>query len=115
LGLLAIAAAGCLGPDAVVPAGLEGQVVSARQALLANWDRIPRPELRFVEARCRSDGGLVIVFEQGGLGVAGGYSIAMAGPGRSDPDAWGGGFGILDPDSDPEVRQFLLHASEVPC
>jgi hypothetical protein len=113
--LLVLALAGCGGGNlAPIPRGLEDRVESARDSVSDNWEGFGRPWFAFVEARCRADGGLVIVFAEQGFGADGAFAYAMAG-GGAVPDSWSGGIGIDDPANDDELIHFFAEAAEVPC
>lgn len=111
--MLSLVFGACAGGDlAPIPPGLEDKVASARDSVADNWDGFGRPWFAFVEARCRADRGLVVVFAERGLGADGDFAYAMQGGGAV---AWGGGIGIDDPRSDEEVVRFFSEAPEVAC
>lgn len=100
-------------PDAPAPAHLGPYVAAARARLLGELDDLLPAHLRFVAARCRADGGALLVFEQREppfLGVR--YSYVMSG--TWPPTGWGGGVGMDDLEGDPEIAAFLTFG-EVPC
>lgn len=106
--------AACVGmTPGSVPAGFADEVDAARRSLEANWDGPPPMTFTFVSVRCRADGGLLVLFQQQGLGREG-LAVAMQGPGAL-PDAWAGGFAPVDPATDPEIVHFFSEASEVAC
>jgi hypothetical protein len=113
LGALAI---GCGGGGAVapIPRGLEDAVASARASVEGNWEGFPRPGFAFAGARCRLDGGLVIIFLEQGWGARGRFAYAMAG-GGAVPGVWAGGTGIDDLATDEEIISFFTEVPEVPC
>ena len=93
-------------PDAAIPASLAEFVPAAREQL---WDqatdglRLPL-HLRFLEARCNSDGGVALVFEEIGppIGTTT-YAYAVRGSMPSSPDDdWGGGTGQTSVLDNPE-------------
>ncbi len=115
--LLAIVATAAVPPlvlrDARAPAHVAPYVGEARARLLGELDDLLPAHLRFVAARCREDGGALLVFEQREppyLGVR--YSYVMSG--TWPPTGWGGGIGMEDLDGDPEIAAFLM-PGEVPC
>lgn len=111
--LLAIVSA-CSGVSGVVPPGLEDEVAAAGRSLESHWDNGPiAPTFTFVAVRCRADGGLLVLFNQRGLG-SDGLAMAMQGP-DALPEHWSGGFAPVDPVNDPEIEHFFSDAPEVPC
>lgn len=99
-------------PDAPAPARIAPYVDAGRDDLRANIDGLP-PHLRFVEARCRADGGVMLIYEQWAppyLTVP--YAYVMSG--RWPPQGWAGGANSHDLARDPEVAAFF-GSSEVPC
>ena len=109
--------AGCVGRGtdvAPVPRGLEAKVASARNSVSDNWEGLGRPWFAFVEARCRADGGLVIIFAEQGFGADGDFAYALQG-GGAIADGWGGGLDVDDPDQDEEIVRFFDEEPEVPC
>jgi hypothetical protein len=109
---LATLVAGCGPAEAPIPPRFEATVAGARASLADNWDRPEPPSFAFNQIRCRADGGLLVVFDQYQLGNRQGYAIALQGPGAS---GWGGGYGVADVGSDPEVRGFFSEQPEVSC
>lgn len=102
-------------PDAAAPAQIAPYVEDARANLRANIGKLAIPPyLRFVEARCRADGGVMLVFEQWAppyLTVPYAYVLS----GRWPVLGWGaGGANQDDLANDPEVAPFF-GSSEVPC
>jgi hypothetical protein len=100
--------------DAPAPARIAPHVADARASVWGAAFRFPLPlHLRFVGARCRADGGEVLVFEQWEppyLMVRYGYAMT----GRWPPLGWSGGSNWDDLADDPEIAQFL-GSEEVPC
>jgi streptogramin lyase len=113
--LLSVLATSCGGgePMASIPPGLEPRVESARRSLEGHWEGLLRPSFTFLAARCRADGGVLVLFAQQGIG-SGDLAIAMQGPGWL-ADAWSGGFGTIDPQTDPDIVAFFAQVREVPC
>jgi hypothetical protein len=109
-----LANAGCGGqPDlAPIPLGFEDRVESARDSVGDNAEGLVRPWFAFVDARCRADGGVVIIFREQGPFSDGQFAYAMQGGGAV---AWGGGIGIDDPATDDEIVRFFAAAPEVGC
>lgn len=114
---ISAALAACGGGDlAKIPVGLEDEVESARASVSSNWEGFGRPWFAFAEARCRADGGLVIIFAEQGFGADEDFAYAIAGGGAArGPLGWGGGIGIDDPATDAEIVHFFTEAPEVPC
>jgi hypothetical protein len=101
--------------DALIPLGYAGKVDDARSSLQSNWEGLIQPTFAFVEVRCRVDGGMMIVFRQGGPG-SGAFAYAMQGPQAVDgPDGWGGGFGVEDLAADEEIAFFFRESPERSC
>jgi hypothetical protein len=99
--------------DALAPAELAPYVDDARSSVGQNIEGLLPVHLRFTHARCRADGGSVLIFEQWQppyLGVR--YAYAMAGD--SPPNSWGGGTGFEDLTSDSEIAYFM-GSNEVDC
>jgi hypothetical protein len=100
-----------LWPDAPVPDSLAAFVPAAREQL---WDnasedfRLPL-HLRFLEARCSSDGGVALVFEEIGRPVGSTtYAYAVRGSMPTSPDdGWGGGYGVRSVLDDPEFIHLM--------
>ena len=74
--------------------------------------------LRFIEARCRADGGhaVALVFEEWRppyLDVTYAYALRGSMPTSSD-DSWGGGFGVKSLTTDDEFT-FQMGADSVAC
>lgn len=117
LALLAAVAAlvACSGPAPIAPGAAAPYIGAARTSLESNHDGAMTPTFTFHSARCREDGGLVLLFEQrGGLGSEG-LAFALAGTPSADAGVWAGGFAPTDADSDPEIVVFFAEASEVAC
>ena len=114
--LAALVAAGCgPGPDAPAPARFGPFIEGARAAFdLQDGGPVPAT-FRFVAARCRDDGGVVMVFEQSGGSRPGGLAVAMSRTPSADASSWAGGFAPIDPVTDPEVLAFFEGGREVPC
>ena len=115
-----LAASGCVfGADAVPPDSVAPYVEGARASLTMHQEGLIPSRFWFRLARCRADGGMVVVFEEVGLGGSEGLAMAMGARGvvpRGQPDAWGGGgFGLIDPRTDPEIAHFFAEIPEVPC
>jgi len=90
-------------------------VEAARRSLELHWDATPAsPSFAFVAIRCRTDGGLLVLFDQRSL-TGDGLAMAMRGPGVSGDNAWAGGFAPIDPATDPEIAHFFDEAPEVAC
>ena len=110
----AMSVAGCGAvTDAPVPASVAPFLESARAELLAQSDD-PLDAFAFRSARCRADGGLVLVFDRLRGGGRVGYGFTMSGAPAAEPTGWGGGFGRGELGDDPEVVAFLA-GDEVPC
>ncbi len=96
-------------PDRIAP-----YVDIGRADLRANIGIAALPHhLRFIEARCRADGGAMLVYEQWAppyLTVA--YAYVMSG--HWPPTDWAGGANSHDLADDPEVLAFF-GSSEIPC
>lgn len=113
--LVAALLAACSSPvgDADVPRGMGERVESARRSLRSNEDGPFRSTFAFRAARCRADGGLLLVFEQ--ASVAGRTSaFAMQGP-AANAESWAGGLGVRDIDNEPEIVAFFADVPEVSC
>ena len=99
--------------DAPAPPVLAPYVGDARASVRQNIEGLLPAHLRYIGARCRADGGAVILFEQWQppyVDVR--YAYAMAG---SLPTlAWSGGTGWEDLAEDPEIAAFL-GSTEVAC
>ena len=99
--------------DAPAPARIASYVEAGRSDLRGNIDGLP-PHLRFVAARCRADGGVMLVFEQWAppyLVVP--YAYVMSG--HWPPlQGWSGGANWHDLADDPEVAAFF-GSSEIAC
>jgi hypothetical protein len=99
--------------DAAAPAHIEPFLSDARARLYGEAVRLLPLHLRFVEARCRRDGGALLVFEQWELPYLGSrYGYVMSG--TWPPTGWGGGVGMIDLRGDPEIAAFM-GTDEVPC
>lgn len=99
--------------DARAPAHIAPYVGDARASLLGEVDQVVPIHLRFVAARCRADGGALLVFEHWEAPyLAVRYSYAMSG--TWPPSAWGGGIGMEDLAGNPEIAAFM-GADEVSC
>jgi len=99
--------------DADAPTRLAPYVDSARRSVGQNIDGLLPSHLRYVAARCRSDGGAVLVFEQWQPPYVGPrYAYAMAG--AVPPSGWSGGTSFEDLRDDPEIA-FFLGSNEVDC
>ena len=99
--------------DEPVSARVAPYLADARASLFREAVRILPLHLRFVAARCRADGGTVLVFEQWEppyVGVRYGYIMSGAWP----PTGWGGGTGSEDLADDSEIAAFL-GSNEVSC
>lgn len=99
--------------DAQAPMRVAPFVDDARADVLREIDHVLPVYLRFVAARCRADGGALLVFEHWMppyVGVR--YSYAMSG--TWPPTSWGGGISVADLARDPEIAAFL-RSDEVPC
>jgi hypothetical protein len=99
--------------DAPAPAHIAPFLGDARSSLFREAVRLLPLHLRFAEARCRRDGGALLVFEQWEppyLGFRYGYVMSGTWP----PTGWGGGVGMVDLRSDPEIAAFM-GTDEVPC
>lgn len=104
----------CGGVPGVIPTGMADEVEAARASLEQAWDNGPvPPSFTFAAARCRTDGGLLILFDQRGFG-SDGLAMAMQGPGAM-PEAWAGGFAPVDPATDPEIASFFKESPEIAC
>jgi hypothetical protein len=95
-----------LWPDAPVPASLAEYLPAAREQLWAQaTDGLRLPlHLRFLEARCSSDGGVALVFEEIGRPFfLTTYAYAVRGSMPTSPDdSWGGGYGMASVLDDSE-------------
>ncbi len=107
-------------PDGPAPSSLEGYEPSARQQLLNQLDATERfpIHLRFVEARCSTDGsdGIALLFEElrpPYLEPTIAYTVRRDLP-TSPDDAWSGGFGVRLIDDDPEFVH-LMGPGSVTC
>ena len=106
--------------DAPVPANIAPYIADARARLFGEAFRLPLPvHLRFVGARCRREGGALLVFEQWKAPYLGTrYAYAMSG--TWPPTEWGGGYGgdggygMTDLSNDPEIAASMV-LGEVPC
>jgi hypothetical protein len=99
--------------DAPVPGRVAPYLADARASLLREAVGILPPHLRFTAARCRADGGALLVFEQWkppNVDVRYGYVMSTTLP----PNGWSGGTGMKDLAGDPEIAAFLA-SSEVSC
>ncbi len=99
--------------DAPAPARIAPFVDDARTRLLDEIDHVVPIHLRLVAARCRADGGALLVFEHWEppyLVVRHSYAMSGTWP----PSGWGGGIGMEDLAGDPEIAAFLM-SGEVPC
>lgn len=106
--------AGTIRPDEPVPEWLRDHVGDARATVSRAWPGIVPRHLRLAAARCRDDGGVVLVFEETGL-LARGYAFALTG--FWPPAAWDGGLGFPDLQSvlhEPVIVSFL-GSREVDC
>ena len=72
--------------------------------------------LRFLEARCDSDGGVALVFEEIGRPVGSTtYALRIRGSMPTSPDdGWGGGYGVRSVLDDPEFI-YLMGDDTVVC
>ena len=115
-GLLAVVTVGCSPPpDAPIPPHLRTSVSAARASLDREWeDRGPRT-FRYLHARCREDGGLLLLFDQHGPFGSDGIAIAMSGNPAWATGAWAGGFAPINPATDPEIAGFFASSPEVAC
>ena len=100
-----------LWPDAPVPASLAEYLPAAREQLWAQAPdglRLPL-HLRFLEARCNSEGGAALVFEEIGRPFfATTYAYAVRGSMPTSPDdGWGGGTGKTSVVDDPEFIHIM--------
>ena len=100
-------------PDGPAPSSLEGYVPAARRQLLDQLDATDRfpVHLRFVEARCSTDGsgGIALLFEElrpPYLEPTIAYTARRGLP-TSPEDAWSGGFGVRSIDDDPEFLHLM--------
>ena len=117
LALLAAVAAlvACSGPAPIARGAAAPYIGAARTSLERNHDGPLTPTFTFHSARCREDGGLVLLFEQRAGSVSEGPAFALARDPSTDAGAWSGGFAPTDADSDPEITAFFAEAPEVPC
>lgn len=108
---VAVSLPALLWPDAPLPASLAEFVPAAREQLWAQAiDGLRLPlHLRFLEARCNSDGGVALVFEEIGRPFfATTYAYAVRGSMPTSPDdGWGGGYGMTSVLDDPEFIHLL--------
>lgn len=88
---------------------------AARLSLEVHFEASDRPTFSFQSARCRADGGVVLLFKQRGRDSADGTAFALSGRPSSDPGAWAGGFAPVDPASDPEIMAFFRDGMEMAC
>ena len=99
--------------DAPAPARIAPFVGDARSSLVREAQGLLPLHLRYAEARCRRDGGALLVFEQWEPPYVGSrYAYAMSG--AWPPSGWGGGIGIGDLRGDAEIAAFL-GTDEVHC
>lgn len=111
--MLALVLAACGGGSGVVPPGLADRVAGARSSLQDNWEGwLFKPAFDFVGARCRADGGLLLLYALRGMGASG-FGFAVQGPGAPG-DAWSGGF-TQDISTDSEIAFFFAESREIPC
>jgi hypothetical protein len=99
--------------DAPMPARVAPYLADARASLFREAVGILPLHLRFASARCRADGGALLVFEQWQppyVGVRHGYVMSATWP----PNGWDGRTGMEDLAGDPEIAAFL-GSSEVSC
>ena len=99
-------------PDSTAPPSVAPFVEAARESLHLQDDR--HRSFVFRQARCRRDGGVVLLFEQYGR-ASEGLAFAMSGVPGGDPWSWGGGFAPIDPATDPELLAFFRESPEVAC
>jgi hypothetical protein len=118
-GILLVAAVGTITlpslvfRDAPAPAHIAPYVDDGRASLHREAVRLLPLQLRLASARCRADGGALLVFEQWELPYLGfRYGYVMSG--TWPPEGWGGGVGMEDLSADPEIAAFM-GADEVPC
>lgn len=97
------------------PASVADYIDAARLSLEQHFEGSGRPIFSFQSARCRADGGAVLLFEQHGSDGAHGTAFALSGRPSSDPGAWAGGFASVDPASDPEIAAFFSDGMELSC
>lgn len=97
------------------PASLADYVEGARASLQQHWEGSNHPSFAFTSARCRSDGGVVLLFEQRAGDGAVGTAFALSSRPSGDPDAWAGGFAPVNPETDPEITAFFGEGMEVSC
>ena len=100
-----------LWPDAPVPASIAEYLPAAREQLWTQaTDGLRLPlHLRFLEARCNSDGGVALVFEEIGRPIGSTtYAYAVRGSMPTSPDdGWGGGYGVRSVPDDPEFIHLM--------
>jgi hypothetical protein len=96
--------------NAAIPAGM-AEVESARRSLIQNEETPIRSSFSFRSARCRADGGLLLIFDVRHL-YGHGVALARQGPGA---EHWVGGWGVMDLESDPEIIHFFSEQPEVAC
>ena len=106
--------AGTILPDEPVPERLRDHVGDARATVRRAWPGIGLRPLRLAAARCRDDGGVVLVFEKTGP-LARRYAYVLTG--FWPPAAWDGGGWFPDLQSvqhEPVIVAFL-GSREVDC
>ena len=81
------------------PASVADYIDAARLSLEQHFEGSGRPIFSFQSARCRADGGVVLLFEQRGSDGANGTAFALSGRPSGDAGAWAGGFAPVDPAS----------------
>lgn len=115
LGVALLAGCGPYDDVAPVPPTQADRIESARASLQDHWEGALEPTFAFLAIRCRSDGGALVLFAQRGPFVQGDLAVAMQG-GKLAADQWSGGYGSIDPRSDPDIVAFFAAPfSEVPC
>lgn len=97
------------------PSSVAGYLGAARLSLEQHFDGPGRPNFSFRSARCRADGGVVLLFEQLRGDGAQGIAFALSDRPSRDPGAWAGGFAPVDPAFDPEITAFFRDGMEVSC
>ena len=113
---LVVAACGLLSAepgDAAHADYLRPFIESGRNSLRAREDGLPRSTFSFHQARCRADGGLLVIFEQSRLGHRT-FAYVMGGPGKSE-GSWAGGLQVPRLDGDPEIDHFFSISPEAEC